>query len=66
MGSHVTNLTNHSTFTSQLGSVHILRHLPRGGGGFQKMTLDDGGEGGGGLWSDDVIQNRSISGFFIS
>ena len=29
-----------------LGSVHILRHLPRGGGGFQKMTLDDGGEGG--------------------
>ena len=35
-----------------------------GGGGFQKMTLDDGGEGG--LWSDDVIQNRSISGFFIS
>ena len=30
------------------------------------MTLDDGGEGGGGLWSDDVIQNRSISGFFIS
>ena len=36
-----------------------------GGGGFQKMTLDDGGEGGG-LRSDDVIQNRSISGFFIS
>ena len=35
-----------------------------GGGGFQKMTLDDGGRGG--LWSDDVIQNRSISGFFIS
>ena len=39
-----------------------------GGGGFQKMTLDDGGGeggggGGGGLWSDDVIQNRSISGF---
>ena len=31
------------------------------------MTLDDGGEGGGGgLWSDDVIQNRSISGFFIA
>ena len=35
------------------------------------MTLDDGGKGGGGgggggLWSDDVIQNRSISGFFIS
>ena len=31
------------------------------------MTLDDGGGGGGGgLWSDDVIQNRSISGFFIS
>ena len=27
------------------------------------MTLDDGGRGG--LWSDDVIQNRSISGFFI-
>ena len=32
-----------------------------GGRGFPK---DDGGRGG--LWSDDVIQNRSISGFFIS
>ena len=31
----------------------------RGGRGFPK---DDGGEEGG-LWSDDVIQNRSISGF---
>ena len=48
-------------YSHAYGSVHILRHLPRGGGGFQKMTLDDGGRGG--LWSDDVIQNRSISGF---
>ena len=64
MGSHVTNLTNHSTFTSQLGSVHILRHLPRGGGGFQKMTLDDGGEGGGGVYgqmtSSKIAQFRDF------
>ena len=44
---------------------HITSSAEGGGGGFQKMTLDDGGEEGG-LWSDDVIQNRSISGFFIS
>ena len=43
---------------------HITSSAEGGGGGFQKMTLDDGGRGG--LWSDDVIQNRSISGFFIS
>ena len=44
-----------------LGSVHILRHLPRGGGGFQKMTLDDGGRGGyGQMTSSKIAQFRDF------
>ena len=33
----------------QYGVVHILRNQPRGGGGFQMLTVDYGG--GGGVWS---------------
>ena len=54
-------LTDISTATSRsiyryLGTVHILRHPPRGREGvLEKMTKDDGG-GGGGLELDDVIK----------
>ena len=41
-----------------LGVVHILRNQPRGGGGFQMLTVDygGGGGGGGGLVVDYVIK----------
>ena len=32
-----------------IGVVHILRNQPRGGGGFQMLTVDYGGGGGGGF-----------------
>ena len=33
--------------SNQIGVVHILRNQPRGGGGFQMLTVDYGGGGGG-------------------
>ena len=43
------------------GSVHILRHLPRGGGGgFQKMTLDEGGGVYGQMTSSKIAQFRDF------
>ena len=47
----------HIKFNHYIGVVHILRNQPRGGGGFQMLTVDyGGGGGGGGLIVDYVIK----------
>ena len=50
----ITLLVVYETFLLR-GRSHNMTSSPRGGGGFQMMTIDDEGEGGGVLANDDVI-----------